>query len=80
MYIDGKMKVDKTIIRLSLTKESDLIKNEKTSELLTDEALTLHEFMELVEALAGSLKEFSKHELEGYILEWSADIRASREN
>lgn len=69
-----------TTVRLTLTTENDAIKHEKTAELVTDEPLTADEFMELVESLAGSLKEFSKHEIEGYVLDWAADIKRSRQN
>ena len=74
------MTSDKTTIRLTLSRESSTIKNEKTAEILTDEPLSLPEFMEMVESLLASTKEFSKIEVDGYVLDWASDIQSISEN
>lgn len=42
-------------------------------------SLEYGEFMELIEALVFSTP-YSKHEIESYILDWAADIKATKEN
>jgi hypothetical protein len=41
--------------------------------------LDYEEFMALIEVFINS-SPYSKHEIESYVLDWAADIRASREN
>jgi len=43
------------------------------------EEIEYDEFMELIEALINATA-YSKAEIESYILDWAADIKASKEN